>query len=98
MIRKSGNRFSEKIMRKQKPLAGVTRLHLSQPRDAPPIPVIVPGADARIRPRAEVTSLRPRAPHSLRQPVSPAGVLHGSEIFGYVTEKETTIEITSPLP
>ncbi len=27
MIRKSGNRFSEKIMRKQKPLAGVTALY-----------------------------------------------------------------------
>jgi hypothetical protein len=39
MIRKSGNRFSDKIMRKQ---AGVTRSFLSQSSDLHRIPVVMP--------------------------------------------------------
>jgi hypothetical protein len=39
-----------------------------------------PGVYPRSRPRAAVTSRRPREPLSLRQPASPAGILYGSEI------------------
>jgi hypothetical protein len=39
MIRKSGNRFSDKIMRKQ---AGVTRSFLSQSSDLHRRPVVMP--------------------------------------------------------
>jgi len=49
-------------------------------------------ASSRSRPGAEVTSPRPREPLSLRQPVSPAGVLYGSEIRGVVTEMETDVK------
>jgi hypothetical protein len=49
-------------------------------------------ASSRSRPGAEVTSRRPREPLSLRQPVSPAGVLYGSEIRGVVTEMGTGVK------
>ncbi len=42
-----------------------------------------PGVYPRSRPGAEVTSLHPREPLSLRPPASPAGVLYGSEIRGW---------------
>ena len=55
---------------------GVTRSFLSQSSDMSRRPVIVPaGRIRRSRPRAKVTSPHPREPLSLRQPVSPAGVL-----------------------
>ena len=52
---------------------GVTRARLSQSRDAPPRPVVVPDCLMPEAARgAAVTSRRPRAPHSLRQTGSPA--------------------------
>src|SRR5208282_5915100 len=56
---------------------------LSQSSGFPRRPVVMPdGRMTRSRPGAEVTSPRPREPLSLRQPVSPAGVLSVSEIRG----------------
>jgi hypothetical protein len=49
------------------PLAGVTRLRLSQSREAPPAPVIVPGDMMPKLPEGEV-QVRPRVPHSPRPP------------------------------
>ena len=49
-------------------------------------------ASSRSRPGAEVTSPRPREPLSLRQPVSPAGVLYMSEIRDFVPEMETDVK------
>jgi hypothetical protein len=46
------------------------------------------GRFRRSRPGAEVTSLRPREPHSLRQTEWPAGVLHESEIHGLFGSSE----------
>jgi hypothetical protein len=43
---------------------GVTRLRLSQSRDAPPTPVMVPG-DVMPKPPGSGRQIRPRAPHSL---------------------------------
>jgi hypothetical protein len=61
--------------------AGVTRSLPPQSSELPRRPVIVPaGRYCRSRPGAKVTSPCPREPLSLRQPVSPADVLHGSEI------------------
>ena len=51
-----------------------------------------PGVSTRSRPGAAVTSRRPREPHSLRQPASPAGVLYESEILERVTEKGTNVK------
>jgi len=42
--------------------AGVTRLRLSQSRDAPPTPVMVPG-DMMPKPPGSGLQIRPRAPH-----------------------------------
>ena len=39
-----------------------------------------------------MTSPRPREPLSLRQPVSPAGVLYSSEIGGLVAETATDVK------
>jgi hypothetical protein len=44
--------------------AGVTRLRLSQSRDAPPTPVIMPG-DMMPKPPGSRLQIRPRAPHLL---------------------------------
>ena len=70
MIRKSGYRFSEKVMRKQKPLVGVTHLRLSQPGEAPPTPVVVPD-DMMPEPPGSGVQIRPREPLSPRPPVMP---------------------------
>jgi hypothetical protein len=61
--------------------AGVTRSLPPQCSELPRRPVVMPaGRPCRSRPGAEVTSPCPREPLSLRQPVSPADVLYGSEI------------------
>ena len=48
---------------------GVTRLRLSQSRDAPPTPVIMPG-DMMPKPPGSELQIRPRAPH----PAPPSGL------------------------
>ena len=50
-----------------------------------------PGVSTRSRPGAEVTSPHPREPHSLRQPVSPAGVLLRERDGTNVTTARTNI-------
>jgi hypothetical protein len=74
---------------------GVTRLRLSQSRDAPPTPVIMPG-DMMPKPPGSGLQIRPRAPPSLPcRGVPPRHVLHRSEDCGvtvidtYVNKKVT---------
>jgi hypothetical protein len=59
---------------------GVTRLRLSQSRDAPPTPVIMPG-DMMPKPPESGLQIRPRAPPSLPwHDVPPRHVLHAARI------------------
>ena len=53
--------------------AGVTRARLSQSRDAPPGPVVVPVSMMPEAARMRSVSLRARAPHSLTPPKSTLG-------------------------
>ncbi len=56
-------------------------------------PVFMPaGRIPRSRPGAEVTSPRPREPLSLRQPVSPAGVLYMKRDWCFVTDMGTHVK------
>src|SRR5580700_4424430 len=74
---------------------GVTRLRLSQSRDAPPTPVVMPG-DMMPKPPGSRLQTHPRAPPSLpRRGVPPRHVLHRSENYG-VTIIETIVKRSSP--
>jgi hypothetical protein len=96
MIRKSGNRFSEKIMRNEKfPSPAIDS---QAGRDAG-------RAYPRSRPGAKVTSPCPREPHSPHRPVSPADVLHEHErdsaynVTGIGTNvKEKVTRLCAPKP
>src|ERR1700676_2064993 len=67
---------------------GVTRLRLSQSRDAPPTPVVMPG-DMMPKPPGSRLQTHPRAPPSLPcRDVPPRHVLQRSEDCG-VTDEET---------
>jgi hypothetical protein len=69
---------------------GVTRLRLSQSRDAPPTPVIMPG-DMMPKPPESRLQTHPRAPPSLpRRDVPPRHVLQRSKDC-FVTDAETRV-------
>jgi hypothetical protein len=73
---------------------GVTRLRLSQSRDAPPTPVVMPG-DMMPKPPGSGLQTHPQAPPSLPcRDVPPRHVLHRSEDCN-VTRIETNVKQAS---
>src|SRR6202051_2839056 len=71
--------------------AGVTRLRLSQSRDAPPTPVVMPG-DMMPKPPGSGLQIRPRAPHPLHLTVCLRKASLGERDFYGVTYAETIVK------